>query len=85
MPAEIIIIALLHHAVPSDFIHHGPVIFAPFYISFERSTVYNNSCKNTFDVQKTWPSKVKSYLKINARRDQQQQDMISECGQGLAY
>ena len=43
------------------------------------------SCKNTFSVKKTLPSKAELYLKVNARRDWQQQDLISECGQGLAY
>ena len=48
-------------------------------------SVINTSSKNTFGVKKVWPSKVESYLKINAWRDQQQQDLISDCGQGLAH
>ena len=32
-----------------------------------------------------WPSKVKSYLEVNVWRDWWQQDLISECGQGLAH
>ena len=32
-----------------------------------------------------WPSKVGSYLEVNAWTDWQQQDLISECVQGLAY
>ena len=43
------------------------------------------SCNNTSSVKKVWPSEVKSYLKGNAWRDWQQRDLISECGQGLAY
>ena len=31
------------------------------------------------------PSKVESYLEVNTWAEWQQQDLISECGQGLAY
>ena len=31
------------------------------------------------------PGKIELYLKMNAWRDQQLEDLISECGQGLAY
>ena len=40
------------------------------------------SCKNTFDVKKVQPSKVESYLEVSAWTDWQQQDLISEYGQG---
>ena len=43
------------------------------------------SCKNTFGVKKARPSKVESYLEVNTRADWQQEDLILECGQGLAY
>ena len=42
-------------------------------------------CKNTFGVKKVWLSKVESYLEVNALTDWQQKDVISECGQSLAY
>ena len=42
-------------------------------------------CKNTFSVKWVWPSKVKSYLEVNAWIDWWQQDLISEYGQGLVY
>ena len=45
----------------------------------------NISCKDTFSVKKTWPSKVESYLEVNAQIHQQQEDPITECGQGLVY
>ena len=32
-----------------------------------------------------WPSEVESYLVVNSQTDWQQQDLISECSQGLAY
>ena len=47
--------------------------------------MYLMSCKNTFSVKKAWPSKVESYLEVNASADWQQQDLISECSQGLTY
>ena len=34
--------------------------------------------QNAFGVKKVWPSKVESYLAVNAWTDQQQQDLISE-------
>ena len=43
------------------------------------------SCKNTFGVKKAWPSKVESYLEVNAQTDWGQEDLISESGKGLAY
>ena len=43
------------------------------------------SCKNTFGVKKVYPSKAESYLELNAWTEWQQQDLISEYGQGLAY
>ena len=36
-------------------------------------------------MKKAWPSKVESYLEVNASTDWRQQDLISEYGQGLAY
>ena len=42
------------------------------------------SWRNTFIVKKVQPSKVESYLELNAWTDWQQ-DLISEYGQGLAY
>ena len=45
----------------------------------------NISCKNTFGVKKVWPSKVESYMEVNAWTDWWQQDNILEYGQGLAY
>ena len=41
--------------------------------------------QNTFGVKKARSSKVESYLEVNIRADWRQQDLISECGQGLAY
>ena len=41
------------------------------------------SMQNTFAVEKVWPSKVESYLEVNAWADLQQQDLISEYGQGF--
>ena len=39
-----------------------------------------------FGVKKVRPSKVESYLEVNTRTQADwQQDLISECGQGLAY
>ena len=35
--------------------------------------------------KKVRPSKVESYLELNIQADWRQQDLISECGQGLAY
>ena len=35
--------------------------------------------------KKVRPSKVESYLEVNTQADWRQQDLISECGQGLAY
>ena len=35
--------------------------------------------------KKAQPSKVESYLEMNTWTDWQQQDLISECGQGLVY
>ena len=35
--------------------------------------------------KKAQPSKAESYMKVNAWRDQQQEDLISKCGQDLAY
>ena len=35
--------------------------------------------------KKVQPSKVESYLEVNAWTDWRQQDLISEYGQGLAY
>ena len=43
------------------------------------------SCKNTFGVKKVRPSKVESYLELNAWTDWWQQDLISEYDQSLAY
>ena len=46
----------------------------------------NISCKNTFGVKnRDQVAKVESYLKVSAWTDWQQQDLISECGQCLAY
>ena len=45
----------------------------------------NYSCKNTFGIKKVPPSKVESYLEVNTWADWRQQDLISDCGQGLAY
>ena len=45
----------------------------------------NYSCKNTFGVKQAWPSKVESYLEVNTLVNWRQQDLISDCGQGLAY
>ena len=42
------------------------------------------SCRITFWVKKAQPSKVESYLKVNAWTDWQQ-DLISEYGECLAY
>ena len=42
------------------------------------------SFENTFGVKKARPSKVESYLEVNTYADWRQQDLISECGQGLA-
>ena len=44
-----------------------------------------NLIQNTFGVKKARPSKVESYLEVNTWADWRQQDLISECGQGLAY
>ena len=41
--------------------------------------------KNTFDVKMVRPSKMESYLEVNAWTDWRQQDLISEYGQSLAY
>ena len=38
------------------------------------------SCKSIFGVKKVWPSKVESYLEVNAWADWRQQDLISEYG-----
>ena len=35
--------------------------------------------------KKTWPSTVESCLEMNTWRDWQQKDLLSKCGQGLAY
>ena len=45
----------------------------------------NYLIQNTFGVKKAQPSKVESYLEVNTWEDWRQQDLISECGQGLAY
>ena len=42
-------------------------------------------CKNTCDLKKVQPSKVESYLEVNAWTDWRQQDLTSEYGQDLAY
>ena len=41
--------------------------------------------QNTFGAKKAQPSKVESYLEVNTWTDWRQQDLISECDQGLAY
>ena len=41
--------------------------------------------QNTFGVKKIRPSKIESYLEEIAGRDRQQQGLISEYSQGLAY
>ena len=41
------------------------------------------SCKNTFGVKKVRPGKLESYLEVNAWADLQQQDLISEYGEGV--
>ena len=41
------------------------------------------SLKNSFGVKKMQPSKVESYLEMNARTDWSQQDLISEYDQGV--
>ena len=43
------------------------------------------SCKNTFSIKKMWPSKLESYLEMNALADWQQQNLISKYSQVLAY
>ena len=43
------------------------------------------SCKNTSGVNKVWPSKIESYLEVNAWTDWQQEDLMSQYSQGLAY
>ena len=43
------------------------------------------SCINTFSVKDGAPSEVKSSLEVHAWTDRWQQDLISECAQGLAY
>ena len=48
-------------------------------------SIYLYLIQNTFGVKKARPSKVESYLEVNTWADWQQQDLISECGQGLAY
>ena len=40
------------------------------------------SCKSTFGVKKAQSSKVESYLEVNAWTDWQQQDLVTEYGQG---
>ena len=41
-------------------------------------------CKNTFGAKKVQPSKVESYLEVDAWTDWRQQYLISEYSQGLA-
>ena len=43
--------------------------------------VHNISCKTTVNVKKVRPSKVESYLEVNACTNWWQQDLISEYSQ----
>ena len=52
--------------------------------------VHKHQCTNSFTckipiVQKALPSKVQSDLEVNALTQWQQQDLISECNQGLYF
>ena len=49
-------------------------------------SVFCIPCKDTFGIKKYHhASKVESYLEVNAWTDWQQEDLISKCGQDLAY
>ena len=47
--------------------------------------IFNYLIQNTSTVKKAWPSKVESYLEVKTWIDWWQQDLMSECCQGLAY
>ena len=62
----------------------GKITFWSWLIYFVQPAEIHYSCKNTSGVNKAWPSKVESYLKVNAWTDWWKQVLISEHCQGLS-